>query len=89
MEGRIEGSSLFLQPLDLSLSINPREEGIAICVSDRRDWCHQFAVRRERARSSRLAPSFPSSMFQAMPTNAELGRLGFLRGGPGFRTSPG
>eukprot|EP00435_Cladocopium_sp_Y103_P055970 s92_g18.t1 len=58
IEGIIPGASRALPPATLltALEIDPRCERFSLCVSDRKDFYHQFKVTSQRARSNLCFP---------------------------------
>lgn len=57
-EGKLPGVSraLPVAPCLSFLEVSPRTERLSICISDRKDFYHQFAVSRQRASSNALWP---------------------------------
>ena len=66
IEGKVLGPSRLLPQGEslCALSLDSRSQGLALCISDRRDYNHQLAASVPKAASNRLFPSFPVTAFK-------------------------
>ena len=68
-ESRLKGPSVFLPTGEVmtSLTLDPRLEGFALCVTDRRDFYHQMQVTPAKASTNRLRPLLPADKVRDLP----------------------
>ena len=59
-------------PMLLALHADPAKESLAISVTDRRDYYHQFSCSRARARTNMLFPPVPASLLKGTKAYQEL-----------------